>query len=136
MVGGNCTGKDHPTPAQHAHPVAVLQDLAEAMADDDDGGAFRGDRSHHAVELLQRVLGQCASRLVEYQQAAEEMIWRTTTGSAPWFVVPADHKWYRNWAVSSILVETLARMGPEYPTVHLQHDLSIPDVHRKGDRHD
>ncbi len=36
-------------------------------------------------------------------------------GGAPWYVVPADHKWYRDWAVLSILVETLRTMDPQYP---------------------
>jgi hypothetical protein len=30
-------------------------------------------------------------------------------------VVPADHKWYRNWAVSRVLIETLEAMDPRYP---------------------
>ena len=38
---------------------------------------------------------------------------RPTT--APWYVMPADHKWYRNWAVADVLVETLEEMDPQYP---------------------
>ena len=38
------------------------------------------------------------------------------TPSAPWYVVPADRKWYRNWAVSRILVEQLRTMGLVWPT--------------------
>jgi polyphosphate kinase 2 (PPK2 family) len=51
----------------------------------------------------------------EYQVAADEMLVRTTTAWAPWYVVPADHKWYRNWAVSKILIATLQEMDPHYP---------------------
>ena len=40
---------------------------------------------------------------------------RPSTADAPWYVIPADHKWCRNWAVSSILVDTLRRMDPQYP---------------------
>jgi len=50
-----------------------------------------------------------------YMAAYEEAISRTTTEHAPWYVVPADRKWYRNLVVSSILVETLQRMNPQYP---------------------
>ena len=52
----------------------------------------------------------------DYRQAFEEAITRTSTESAPWYVVPADHKWYRNWAVSRIVIETLEAMDPQYPT--------------------
>jgi PPK2 family polyphosphate:nucleotide phosphotransferase len=50
-----------------------------------------------------------------YQTAFEEAIHRTTTEAAPWYVVPADRKWYRNWAVLRILVETLEEMDPRFP---------------------
>lgn len=50
-----------------------------------------------------------------YRTAYNDAISRTATERAPWFVVPADHKWYRNWAVSTILVSTLKEMKPHYP---------------------
>ena len=55
------------------------------------------------------------ARWDEYQVAYEEAIARTSTRHAPWFVIPADHKWYRNWAVSQILIATLEAMDPRYP---------------------
>jgi len=51
----------------------------------------------------------------DYQVAADEMLARTTKGWAPWYVVPANHKWYRNWVVSEILIATLKEMDPHYP---------------------
>jgi PPK2 family polyphosphate:nucleotide phosphotransferase len=51
----------------------------------------------------------------DYMKAYEAAITRTSTATAPWYIVPANHKWYRNWAVSRILIETLERMGPQYP---------------------
>lgn len=51
----------------------------------------------------------------DYQAAYAEAIERTSTKAAPWYVIPADHKWYRNWAVSRILLETFAEMDPHYP---------------------
>jgi PPK2 family polyphosphate:nucleotide phosphotransferase len=51
----------------------------------------------------------------EYQAAFTEAIERTTTEHAPWHVVPADKKWYRNWAVASILVATLEGLDLEWP---------------------
>jgi PPK2 family polyphosphate:nucleotide phosphotransferase len=50
-----------------------------------------------------------------YQQAYRDMLEKTSTKHAPWFVIPADHKWYRNWAVSQVLLHALERMDPHYP---------------------
>lgn len=51
----------------------------------------------------------------DYRRAFEEMLRETSTENAPWHVVPADRKWYRNWAVSSILLHTLNDLDPRYP---------------------
>jgi PPK2 family polyphosphate:nucleotide phosphotransferase len=51
----------------------------------------------------------------DFQDAYEEAITRTSTDYAPWYVIPADRKWYRDLAVSSILIETLERMDPQFP---------------------
>ncbi len=50
-----------------------------------------------------------------YQRAYRDMLEKTSTKHAPWFVIPADHKWYRNWAVSQVLLDTLEQMDPHYP---------------------
>ncbi len=51
----------------------------------------------------------------DYQVAFADAIAATTTDVAPWYVIPANHKWYRNWAVSTILHEVLTRLDPQYP---------------------
>jgi PPK2 family polyphosphate:nucleotide phosphotransferase len=51
----------------------------------------------------------------DYQSAYSIAISRCSTEWAPWYVVPADDKDYRNWAVAEILVETLEEMDPQYP---------------------
>jgi len=51
----------------------------------------------------------------KYEDAFREMLRRSNPDEAPWYVVPADRKWYRNWAVSQLLLETLTEMAPEYP---------------------
>src|SRR5258705_20081 len=51
----------------------------------------------------------------QYQDAFREVLRRSNPDDAPWYVVPADRKWYRNWAVRRILLETLVEMAPEYP---------------------
>jgi polyphosphate kinase 2 (PPK2 family) len=40
---------------------------------------------------------------------------RCNTKRAPWFIIPADKKWFRNLAVSHIIVETLEEMGLKFP---------------------
>jgi PPK2 family polyphosphate:nucleotide phosphotransferase len=51
----------------------------------------------------------------DYQSAYSIAITRCSTRWAPWYVVPANDKNYRNWAVSRILIETLKEMDPQYP---------------------
>ena len=51
----------------------------------------------------------------EYTQAYEEALSKTSTDYAPWYVIPADKKWYRNWVIASILVETLKGLKMDYP---------------------
>jgi PPK2 family polyphosphate:nucleotide phosphotransferase len=51
----------------------------------------------------------------DYQAAFADAVEKTSTDEAPWFVIPANHKWYRNWAVATVLAETLREMNPQYP---------------------
>lgn len=51
----------------------------------------------------------------DYMAAFEEMLQQCTTDFAPWYVIPANQKWYRNLAVTRIIVETLRDMNPQYP---------------------
>ena len=51
----------------------------------------------------------------EYQEAYEAALERCNTDAAPWYVVPSDTKWYRNWAVGQLLVEALRGMKLEWP---------------------
>ena len=43
------------------------------------------------------------------------MIAATSTEYAPWYVIPADQKWYRNLAISRVIVDTLKQMDPQFP---------------------
>ncbi len=51
----------------------------------------------------------------DYQKAYEVALERCNTDAAAWYVVPSDRKWYRNWAVGQLLVESLRGMQLEYP---------------------
>jgi len=54
-------------------------------------------------------------RWKDYQRAYEDAITKCNTKDAPWYVVPADKKWFRNLAVSQILVETLEALDMRFP---------------------
>jgi PPK2 family polyphosphate:nucleotide phosphotransferase len=51
----------------------------------------------------------------KYVNAYEEALSRCSTKSAPWFVIPADHKWFRNLAVSRVIAETLESLHMKFP---------------------
>jgi PPK2 family polyphosphate:nucleotide phosphotransferase len=52
-----------------------------------------------------------------YQRAYEELLEHTSTSWAPWYIVPADHKWFTRVAVASIIVAKLESLGLSYPEV-------------------
>ncbi len=51
----------------------------------------------------------------EYQSAYEAVLRRCTSKHAPWHVIPADQKWYRNLAIARVIVDTLRKMDPKFP---------------------
>ena len=51
----------------------------------------------------------------DYQEAYAAALERCNSDAAPWYRVPADRKWYRNWAVASLLVEQLEDMKLTWP---------------------
>ena len=53
----------------------------------------------------------------EYMAAYEDMIRRTATAHAPWYVVPADHKWFTRLVVGEVIVDALERLNPTFPSV-------------------
>jgi PPK2 family polyphosphate:nucleotide phosphotransferase len=50
-----------------------------------------------------------------YVEADEAMLERCSTDAAPWYVIPANRKWFRNLAVADIVAETLEELNPQYP---------------------
>ncbi len=52
-----------------------------------------------------------------YQEAYADVLRECSSPAAPWYAVPSDRKWYRNWAVGRILLETLRELDPRYPSV-------------------
>ncbi len=61
-----------------------------------------------------------------YQEAYEIALERCSVG-APWYLIPADRKWYRNWAVSRLLLEHLEALDPQYPKA----DFDVAECRRR-----
>ena len=53
----------------------------------------------------------------KYQDAYEDMIRQTSTPDAPWYVVPADHKWFTRMVVAGVVVQELQSLGVDFPKV-------------------
>jgi PPK2 family polyphosphate:nucleotide phosphotransferase len=63
----------------------------------------------------------------KYVTAYEDAMEQTSTKDAPWFVVPANHKWFRDLAISQIIADTMDEMGLKLPPTNV----SIADIRRK-----
>jgi len=64
----------------------------------------------------------------EYDAAYEDAINHTATGEAPWYVLPADDKWFTRFLMSEILLETLTDMAPEYPPLDPAEAAKVPQA--------
>lgn len=63
-----------------------------------------------------------------YQQAFADALSRCSTLDAPWLVVPADHKWFRNYVIAKTVADTLAAMDPQFPeAVKGIAELKVPE---------
>jgi PPK2 family polyphosphate:nucleotide phosphotransferase len=63
----------------------------------------------------------------DYQEAYRIALERCSTEASPWYLVPADRKWYRNWAISTLLLEHLAELDPAYP----EGDFDVEESRRR-----
>jgi PPK2 family polyphosphate:nucleotide phosphotransferase len=87
----------------HISPQEQAERLQERLDDPSKRWKFRlGDLDERA-------------RWGDYMGAYEIVLSRTSTPWAPWYVVPADHKWYRNLVVATVLVDALEGLHMDYP---------------------
>jgi PPK2 family polyphosphate:nucleotide phosphotransferase len=64
----------------------------------------------------------------DYMRAYEDAMEKTSTGYAPWFIVPANRKWYRDVCVAELLADVLEQMDPQYPKATIvPKTIVIPD---------
>jgi PPK2 family polyphosphate:nucleotide phosphotransferase len=64
----------------------------------------------------------------EYQQAYSEMLSKTSTRWAPWYVIPADHKWFTRAAAAAAIVEALAEINPQFPVVSAEEKKGLAEA--------
>ncbi len=66
------------------------------------------------------------ARWDDYMRAFEDAISRTSTADNPWYVVPANHKWYRDLVISRVMVDTLEALDMSYPESEDLSNVVIP----------
>lgn len=62
----------------------------------------------------------------DYMKAYEEAIQETSTDYAPWYIIPADKKWYARLAISQVIQETLESLNLKYPTLPAKEADQLP----------
>ena len=67
----------------------------------------------------------------DYQSAYEDAIRATATKHAPWYVIPADHKWFTRLAVAAAIVDTLAQLELHYPVVDAKKRKALQAARRE-----
>ncbi|MCB9296076.1 MAG: polyphosphate kinase 2 family protein [Lewinellaceae bacterium] len=67
----------------------------------------------------------------DYRQAYETAISKTSTAYAPWYIIPADHKWFSRMAIGNIIVETLKRMDIRMPVVSEKEKVLLQQAKEK-----
>ena len=66
----------------------------------------------------------------DYQKAFSEMLSHTSTEWAPWYVIPADRKWFARIGAGAVLVHTLMEIDPRFPTVTKEQRETLLEVKR------
>jgi polyphosphate kinase 2 (PPK2 family) len=64
----------------------------------------------------------------DYQEAYEEMVQNTATKRAPWYVVPADNKWYGRVVIASAIIEALHGLDLKFPDVDKQKKKELDEI--------
>jgi len=67
----------------------------------------------------------------DYMRAYEEAIGHTSTPWAPWFIIPADHKWFMRLAVAAIISEAMEKLDLKYPTLPPAQQRNLNAIRRK-----
>jgi PPK2 family polyphosphate:nucleotide phosphotransferase len=71
------------------------------------------------------------ARWKAYMAAYEEALSATSTAHAPWYVIPADHKWFAHAAIAEVLYDTLRHLDPQYPPLTSAQRREVADARRQ-----
>src|SRR6266536_2133335 len=63
----------------------------------------------------------------DYIEAFEDVLTKTSTKHAPWFIIPSNHKWFRNLSISQIIARTMEEMDMQFP----QPTVNLGEIRRK-----
>lgn len=61
----------------------------------------------------------------EYHRAYSDVVAESSTKYAPWYIIPSNKKWIRNWVIAKILVERLEKMNPKFPDVKIDINIKM-----------
>ena len=102
-------------PAEPPAPVDLARGAARTRADPPDARlqARLDDPTKHWKFSLGDL--QERKRWGEYIQAYEDVLSKTSTHWAPWYIVPANRKWYRNFVIATTIINTLESLELKYP---------------------
>ena len=67
----------------------------------------------------------------DYRHAYDQTIRHTATKTAPWYVVPADHKWYTRYVVTAAILDALETLAPKFPTLSAAEKRKLGEARRK-----
>jgi polyphosphate kinase 2 (PPK2 family) len=67
----------------------------------------------------------------DYMAAYEDMIAHTATEDSPWYIVPADNKWFTRAVVAEVIVDTLEKMKVEYPKLDAAHAKELKEARKR-----
>lgn len=67
----------------------------------------------------------------DYRHAYEQTIRHTATKTAPWYVVPADHKWYTRFVVTAAIIDALERLDPKFPKLSASEIKKLDEARKK-----
>ena len=66
-----------------------------------------------------------------YQKAYADVLTNTSTEWAPWYVIPADHKWFERIAAAAVIVDALVKVDPRYPKANSQQRRELAEARRE-----
>jgi polyphosphate kinase 2 (PPK2 family) len=67
----------------------------------------------------------------QFMKVYEDTLMHTSTQAAPWYIIPADHRWFVHLAVASITAETLSSLHSKYPTLDSQERENMAAAQRQ-----